>query len=56
MDDWLRSPTNPPIYSGELVRKRHWLDPVSTWLRWSTGPTEEDLYLNPKTNDPLKQP
>lgn len=31
-NDWLRSPGDPPIYSGELIRKVHWLAPVSTWL------------------------
>jgi hypothetical protein len=38
-DDWLKSPDDHPIYSGELVRKRHWLEPMSTMF----DPDDEDI-------------
>jgi hypothetical protein len=45
-DDWLKSLEDHPIYSGELTRKRHWLEPVSTMFTPSNEDlTEEELYL-----------
>ena len=46
-EQWLRSSTEIPIYSTDLVRKRHWLEPVSTTFSpASSNLTEEERYIN----------
>jgi hypothetical protein len=45
--DYQESPDDIPIYPDELVRKRHWLEPVSTnFLPESSNLTEEEHYFN----------
>jgi hypothetical protein len=42
---WLESPDDIPVYSGELFRRRHWLEPVSTRFQPDDEDlTEEELY------------
>jgi hypothetical protein len=42
---WLESPDDIPVYSGELFRRRHWLEPVSTRFQPEDEDlTEEELY------------
>ena len=48
---WLQSPDDIPIHSGELVRKRHWLEPVSTSFQPDDEDlTEEELYIKYRDN------
>jgi hypothetical protein len=44
---WLQSSSDIPFGSTDLVRKRHWLEPVSTnFLPESSNLTEEERYFD----------
>ena len=51
--NWLVSPDDIPLYSTDLIRKRHWLERLSTnFVPESSNLSEEERYINFWSDNP----